>query len=57
MIIMSTVTNSYGEELVLVLKSLDVRIFLGLDDVYIEDFEHVKFRRKRDAVIFSLQNF
>lgn len=26
-------------------------------NVYIVDFEHVKFRRKRDAVIFSLQNF
>ena len=41
MIVMSTVTNSYNEELVLVLKSLDVRIFLGLDDVYIEDFADV----------------
>ena len=26
-------------------------------NVYVEDFEHVKFRKKSDAVIFSLRNF
>jgi DMSO/TMAO reductase YedYZ molybdopterin-dependent catalytic subunit len=25
--------------------------------VHIVDYEHIKFRRKRDAVIFSLRNF
>ena len=26
-------------------------------NVYVEDFEHVKFRKESDAVIFSLRNF
>ncbi len=39
--VMSTVTNALGEEHVLVIKSLTVRIYLGLDDIYIEDFADI----------------
>ena len=34
-----------------------VRKYGGPLNVYVDSPDHVKFRRKRDAVIFSLQNF
>lgn len=45
--VMSTVTNTgrepdfIPEEHVLVLKSLTIRVYLGLDDIYIEDFADI----------------
>jgi hypothetical protein len=39
--VMTTVTNFNGDEHVLVIKSMTVRINLGLDDVYIEDFADI----------------
>ena len=34
-----------------------VRKYGGPLNVYVDSPDHVKFRRKRDAVIFSLRNF
>ena len=38
---MSTITNSLDYEYVLVIKGLTIRIYLGLDDVYVEDFADI----------------
>ena len=38
---MTTVTNILNEEYVLVIKGITIRINLGLDDVYIEDFADI----------------
>ena len=34
-----------------------IKKYGGPLNVYVEDFEHVKFRKESDAVIFSLRNF
>ena len=39
--VMSIITNSNGDEYVLVIKGITIRIHLGLDDIYIEDFADI----------------
>ena len=40
-VVFSTITDDLNKELALVVKTVDIKINLGLDDVYIEDFTEV----------------
>ena len=40
-IVFSIITNYFNEELPLLLKTVDIKINLGIDDVYIQDFTEV----------------